>query len=229
MDNLPTYISLVFGITTILTVLLFYKSAKNSKTTLIILLTWLVLQSVIGLSGFYTVTSTMPPRFLFLVLPPLLFIIGLFTTSKGRQYIDCLDVKTLTILHTIRIPIELVLFWLFINKTVPQLMTFEGRNFDILSGLTAPVIFYFGFIKKQIDRKIILLWSFICLGLLINIVVNGILSAPFPFQKFAFDQPNIAVLYFPFVWLPCCVVPLVLLSHLATIRQLLDGQKKNNR
>jgi len=229
MENLPAYISLVFGLTTILTVGLFYRATSNSRKTLLILLAWLTLQAFIGLSGFYTVTDTLPPRFLLLVLPPLFFIIGLFATTKGRQYIDNLDTKTLTVLHIIRIPVELVLFWLFIHQAVPQLMTFEGRNFDILSGLTAPVIFYFAYIRKQLDRKVLLIWNFICLGLLINIVVNGVLSAPFPFQRFAFDQPNIALFHFPFVWLPCCIVPLVLLSHLATIRQLLnDGQKKNN-
>jgi hypothetical protein len=229
MENLPTYISVVFGLTTIMTVGLFYKATSNSKATLLIILGWLTMQTFIGLSGFYTLTDTIPPRFLLLILPPILFIIGLFATSKGKQFLDNLDIKTLTILHIIRIPIEMVLFWLFVNRTVPELMTFEGRNFDILSGLTAPIILYFGFIKKKLDKKIILIWNFICLGLLINIVVNAILSAPFPFQKFAFDQPNIAVLYFPFNWLPSCVVPLVLLSHLATIRQLLnDGKKKNN-
>jgi len=105
-------------------------------------------------------------------------------------------------------------------------MTFEGQNFDILSGLTAPIIFYVGFIKKRIGRKAMLVWNFLCLGLLINIVVIAVLSAPFPFQKLAFDQPNIAVLYFPFVWLPCCIVPLVLFSHVATIRQLLRGENQ---
>ncbi|MES2679278.1 MAG: hypothetical protein V4635_05305 [Bacteroidota bacterium] len=228
MDNLPVYISIVFGLTTILTLGLFYKATNNSKTTLIILLTWLALQTLIGLSEFYTVTDTIPPRFPLLVLPPALLIIGLFATSKGRRFIDSLDLKVLTILHTIRIPVEIVLFWLFVNKTVPELMTFEGRNFDIISGLTAPIIFYFGFIKKRSGRRIILIWNFICLGLLANIVVNAVLSAPFPFQKFAFDQPNIAVLYFPFNWLPSCVVPIVLFSHLVAIRQLINEGKKNN-
>jgi hypothetical protein len=229
MENLPTYISLVFGLTTMLTVGLFYRATNNSKATLIIILIWVSLQAIIGLSGFYKVTDTIPPGFLLLVLPPVLFIVGLFATSNGRQFMDSLDTKTLTILHTVRVPVEIVLFLLFIHKAVPGLMTFEGRNFDILAGLTAPVIFYFGFIRKRLDRKIILMWNFICLGLLLNIVVNAVLSAPFPFQKFAFDQPNIAILYFPFNWLPSCVVPLVLLSHLATIRQLLnDGRNRNN-
>ena len=223
MEHLPAYISIVFGLTTLVTVGLFYKAAHYSKTTLLIIFTWLALQAVIGLSGFYTVTDTIPPRFMLLILPPVLLITLLFTTSKGKQFVDSLDTKSLTILHTIRIPVEIVLFWLFVHKTVPELMTFEGRNFDILSGLTAPFIYYFAFVRNIFDRKIILTWNFICLGLLINIVANSIMSAPFPFQQFAFDQPNVAVLYFPFVWLPCCVVPLVLLSHLAAIRQLLKA------
>ncbi len=224
MQTLPPYIPLMFSLTTLLTVALFYKSANNSKTTVLILFIWLTIQTAIGFSGFYTVTNTIPPRFLILILPPLLLIIGLFSTSKGRQYIYSLDAKMLTILHVIRIPVEIVLYWLFINKTVPQLMTFEGRNFDILSGLTAPIVYYFGYIRKQLSRKVLLIWNFICLGLLFNIVVNAILSVPFPFQKFAFDQPNIAVLYFPFNWLPSLVVPLVLFSHLAIIRQLLNDK-----
>jgi len=221
MNTVPIFVSLFFIITTILTVFLFCRAITNFKTTLIILLIWLVLQSIIALSGFYTVTNAMPPRFMLSVFPALVFIICLFVTPKGRAYLDRLDIKALTILHIVRAPVELVLLWLFIYKAVPQLMTFEGRNFDILSGLTAPVIYYFGFIKQRIGKKGILIWNFICLALLFNIVVNAILSAPFPIQQFGFDQPNIAVLYFPYIWLPCCIVPLVLLAHLATIRQLI--------
>ncbi|MES2587363.1 MAG: hypothetical protein V4622_00200 [Bacteroidota bacterium] len=227
MENLPLYISVIFGLTTLLTVYFFYKASNYSKITLLILLAYLVIQSFIGISGFYTVTNTIPPRFILLFLPPLLLMIGLFVTKKGRKYIDHLDVKPLTILHIIRIPIEIVLFCLFMHKVVPELATFEGRNFDILSGITSPFIYYFGFVKKKLNKNIILLWNFICLGLLINIVTYAVLSAPFPFQQFAFDQPNIAVLYFPFNLLPAIVVPLVLFSHLVVIRRILKGKFKN--
>ena len=92
-----------------------------------------------------------------------------------------------------RIPVELVLFWLFLSKTIPELMTFEGRNFDIIAGITAPFIAYFGLTKTDLSRQIILIWNFICLGLLVNIVVTALFSAPSPIQKFAFEQPNIAI------------------------------------
>jgi hypothetical protein len=228
MNDLPLYIPIIFGLTTLLTVFIFYKASNNSIATLLILLGWLVLQAFVTLSGFYTYVRGTPPRFILLGLPALITIILFFIIPKGRKYIDSLNPATLTLLHTIRVAVELVLFWLYINKTIPQLMTFEGRNFDIISGLTAPLIFYFGFIQKKLSRSVMLIWNVICIGLLINIVVNAILSVPFTFQQFGFEQPNIAVLYFPFTWLPCCVVPLVLFAHLATIRHLLKRKADQN-
>jgi hypothetical protein len=117
--------------------------------------------------------------------------------------------------------VELVLFWLFLNNTVPELMTFTGRNFDILAGITAPSVAYFGLQKSKLSRQIILIWNVLCLGLLLNIIVNALLSAPSPFQQFAFEQPNLALANFPFSWLPTFIVPIVLLGHLVSIRRLL--------
>ncbi len=226
MLPVPAYIVVTFVLTTLLTVLIFAFASSRKKTTLLVLAGWLTFQAVLGMAGFYTVTDTLPPRFLLLVLPPLLLIVLLFVTAGGRNYIDKLDVRNLTLLHTCRIFVELVLYWLFLHKTVPELMTFEGRNLDILSGLSAPVVFYFGYVRKLLSSSLLIAWNLACLVLLFNIVVHAVLSAPSPFQRFAYEQPNIAVLYFPFIWLPCCIVPVVLLSHLVVLRQLIT--RKNN-
>ncbi len=224
MDKLPLYIYLVFGLTVLSAILLFYKATNYSKSFLTIIFIWIVFQTVISLIGFYNIANTIPPRFGLLIIPPLILIIIMFNTKKGKQFIDSLNIKTLTLFHTLRIPVELVLFWLFVNKTVPELMTFEGRNFDILSGISAPIIFYFGFVKKELNKSILLIWNFICLALLLNIAFNAILSLPSLFQQFAFNQPNIAILHFPFVLLPAVLVPLALFSHLVIIRQLLSNK-----
>jgi hypothetical protein len=223
--QLPLYIQIVFILTTLLTIFIFYKAGCCSKTCLVILPLWLLVQAILGYSGFYTLSNTIPPRFAFLALPALLFIAMLFLTAKGRLFADNLSPKMLTLLHVVRIPVEICLYWLFVQKAIPQLMTFEGRNFDIIAGITALPVFYFGYIKNRLGKGVLLTWNFICLGLLLNIVLHAVLSVPSGFQQFAFDQPNIAVLYFPFVWLPCCVVPLVLLAHLVCIRNLLINKK----
>lgn len=237
IDNLPTYISLIFGLTTVATLLLFVWSIRNAsderirkKATPIFigLVIWLIIQAVLTLNNMYNVdTNNFPPKImLFGIFPTILTIILVFATKKGRQFIDSLPLKNTTYLNMVRIPVEIVLFWLFLYKAIPALMTFEGRNFDILAGITAPFIVYFGLTTNQLGQKTMLLWNIICLGLLANIVVIALFSAPSPIQKFAFDQPNIAILNFPFSWLPTCIVPIVLFGHLTSIRQLLNQIKR---
>jgi hypothetical protein len=220
MEHLPLYIPAVFIVTTLLAVLIFYLATRRSNIVLATIIIWLAVQSAIALTGFYTETRTLPPRFLLIVLPPVILIITLFLSRKGRAFIDRLDAGKLVLLHTVRIPVELVLYWLFLHKAVPEIITFEGRNLDILAGLTAPLVYYFGFVRRKIGKTALIAWNIICLGLLANVVTHAVLSVATPFQKFAFDQPNVAVLHFPYVWLPACVVQLVLFSHLAVLRHL---------
>lgn len=232
IENVPIYISLLFGCTTIATLLLFVWTIKNAtnentrksaKFILIISVVWLVIQAVLSWNSVYnTNTDAFPPKIILLgILPIFCLIIVVFSTSRGRQFIDYLPLKNLTYLHVVRIPVELVLYGLFLNKTIPQILTFEGTNFDILAGISAPFLAYFAFEKKKLNLNLVLIWNIISLGLLLNIVVTAMLSAPSPIQKIAFDQPNIAILNFPFCWLPTFIVPVVLLSHLVAIRKLI--------
>ena len=221
MENVPVYISLFFVLTTIFAADMLFKAANYNRLLIIITLIWLILQAFISISGFYTVTSGTPPRFALLLMPPVIFVVILFFSNTGRQTIDIFNLKTLTLLQTVRIPVELTLYWLYLHKAVPQVMTFEGRNFDILCGLTVPLIYYFGYINNRLGKRIILAWNIVCLLLLANIIVLALLSGPFVFQMFGFGQPNIALFYFPFIWLPCFIVPAVLFAHLAAIRKIL--------
>jgi heme/copper-type cytochrome/quinol oxidase subunit 4 len=221
MEHLPIYISIVFVLTTFLTAALLYKATSYSKPVIVATILWLALQAVVSLTGFYTVTTGSPPRFGLLLILPVIFIIILFLTRKGKSAIDGFNAKILTLVHIVRIPVELTLYWLFLHKAVPGIITFEGRNFDILCGLTAPFIYYFGYIKNVLGKSVLIAWNIGCLLLLANVVITAVLSAPFPFQKFGFDQPDIALFYFPFTWLPCFIVPVVLFAHLATLRRLI--------
>ena len=220
MQNVSTIASAVFIAIALLTLFQLYNASGRSKMVLIIIATWMLIQLILGSTGFYSNEFTLPPRFMLMPLPPLIGMIYLFCSIKGRSFIDKLNLKKLTLLHTIRIAVEAVLYYLFTAKAIPEIMTFAGRNFDIIAGITAPVIFYTAFYKTRPARKLLLIWNIISLGLLFNIVIIAMLSVHTPFQQFGFSQPNIAILHFPFNWLPAVVVPIVLFSHLAAIRQL---------
>ena len=232
IENLPGYISITFILTTFLTVGFFLYAVKrtvfetaSAKIISFLIAFWLIFQAILSLGGFYLKTGAVPPRLLMTGVIPTFLLILIYFIFARKSFIEKLPLKTLTLLHIIRIPVEIVLLWLFQEKLVPEVMTFEGRNFDILSGLTVPVIYWLGF-RGKINRPLLIIWNILALGLLINIVTTAILSFPFPLQQMAFDQPNRGVLYFPFIWLPTVVVPLVLFSHLISLWQLLTDSRK---
>ena len=228
MKDLPLIMNIGFITTTLLTFYLFYNVLKKSKSyshlkikISVGLLIWLLAQYFIASSEFYiNNTDSTPPAFLLAFVPTLFFILILFVTKKGKRFIDSLPLLESTYLHVVRIPVELILYGLALYKTIPELMTFAGRNYDILAGISAPFIAYFGITKKLLNRRFLIVWNLISMALLLFIIVNAILSAPFSFQQFAFEQPNIAVFYFPYVWLPAFIVPIVLFCHLVSIRLL---------
>lgn len=232
MENLPISISFFFGIITLVTLFLFCWAVRNSDSEitrsrtgmiLLILMCWLIIQAALALNGVYNKDlHLLPPKIvIFGISPPVFTIILLFNLKKGQLFIDSLPILFITYINTIRIFVEIILYWLFLYKVIPELMTFRGVNFDILAGITALFIAYYGINTLKISTHWILWWNIISLILLVNIVVIAFLSASSPLQKIAFEQPNIAILYFPFSWLPAFIVPIVLLGHLVSIRQLL--------
>lgn len=214
-------ISILFGSTVAFTLVFLYKKLNTSKKFNIALIIWLFIQAFLGIGGFYFDETSIPPRFILLVLPPVIFIVYLFNSSTGKNYLNNLNIKHLILLHVIRIPVEIVLWALYVEKQVPELMTFKGVNFDIFSGISAMLIYIYLLKFPNYKASIILIWNFVCLMLLMVIVGVAILSAPSPFQQLAMEQPNIGVLKFPFNWLPSFIVPVVLFSHLAAIRNTL--------
>lgn len=222
MLDLPVTLPLLMAICAFFTVGGLYRAAAKNKMVLWISGAWLALQGAVSLTGFYHNDYSLPPRFVLLVGPPLIFIAVLFFTERGRKFLDSLHILGLTRLHIVRIPVELCLLLLFRHGQVPIDMTFEGRNFDIISGLSTPVIVWLAFPQNgPVRRWLLVVWNVVCLGLLFNIVGTAIAASPYFAAQFGFSTPNVGVFYFPFVWLPCLIVPVVLLAHLAALWKLL--------
>jgi hypothetical protein len=222
----PIYVSVLFIATTLLTLWLLYRVfAKTSDSMaqkfLVGSVVWLVLQGIVMATGFYLKTDSVPPRFALAVVPAFIVMVYFLTHKSSANFLNQLSLKDLTLVHVCRIPVELGLFWLYQSHEIPQIMTFEGRNFDIVSGLTALPMVWYAFQNNTVKRTPLLVWNIVCLMLVCTIVFIAVLSVPTSIQQFGFEQPNVGVLKFPFGWLPAFIVPAVVFSHLVSIRQLL--------
>jgi|SRR6056297_2895484 len=219
IENLPNWIDLTFIIICLMTLILFhFSNGKPKKLTLLIII-WSIMQSVLANIGFYHITDSIPPRFGLVLIPATLFIIYGLLPKQQRWIFEKRQTKISTFLHSVRLPVEIVLFGLFTYKMIPELMTFEGRNYDIIMGITAPLVGWL-YLKQKLSKGVLLIWNIIGLILVLFILFNGILSSELPFQQFGFDQPNRGINYFPFVLLPATIVPIVIWTHITDIVKL---------
>lgn len=183
---------------------------------------WLCAQMILAYRGFYLASFELPPRMLVAIVPWILLYIGLFAFLWRGHYLQKLSLKTMTHIHVFRLPLELIVFTgLASAGYIPNVMTLHETNFDILAGLTAPLIGYLYFTRKNLSWKGLLVWNIVSLLLLVNITFTAVLSFPYPFQQFGFEQPNVAILHFPFILLPTLLVPIAYFCHLASIHHLL--------
>lgn len=220
IESAPYVISILFMATTLLSIVWFCIAAKSTGFTVLIIL-WTILQTILSLSGVYNNSTAIPPKLvIYGIIPTIIFMILAFSTLKGKAFIDGIPLKTLTYFHSIRIPVEIVLALLFHQGLVAVYMTYEGTNFDILSGITAPIIALIAFRSTIPNKKLLWWWNIICLTLLLNVVITAIFAIPSPFQKLSLHQPNVAVLFFPFSLLPTVIVPMVIFAHLVAFRKL---------
>lgn len=212
-------VSFLFFATSLLSMVFFYIGTGKDKRVLFLSILWMLFIGAIAFTGFFENTSVIPPRFLLVIAGGILLTVYFYRIVNSAK----LNTRYLFAVHTLRVPVEIGLYQLFLEKKVPIFMTFKGWNFDILVGISAILIIgYLMISKNKLSRFFKLWWNGIGIVLLAIIVGIAILSSPLPIQQIAFNQPNVAVLEFPFIFLPAYIVPVVLLSHLLVIRDNLN-------
>src|SRR5881392_1247202 len=113
----------------------------------------------------------------------------------GRRFADRLPFVALIGFHAFRLPLELVMHRAAVAGIMPNVMSFTGYNFDIVTGITALPLAWFVWRRGPV-RPLIALWNITGQILLIIIVVIAFAASPV-FRAFGDDQLNVWVTQFP--------------------------------
>jgi hypothetical protein len=188
------------------------------------LLGWLCCLAFLAQSGFFMRFEVLPPRLALALVPPVLITLYLAGSGRVTQLLSNLPVSWLVGAQVFRVAVEVVLWLLYRDQRVPVQMTFEGLNYDILVGLTAPLVALYLGRNPHRHRTVGVVWNILGLALLFNIVTIAILSTPSPLRFFRNEPANTIVAQWPFIWLPGFVVPIAFMLHVFSLKQLLAGK-----
>ncbi len=195
------------------------RKRKIFTRTIISLVVWMIFISALSIRGFFSDFSGFPPKIGIILIVPLVSILTITFSKTAKEIASHIPVQNIIRLQVFRAFVEILLWMLLIQNLLPVQMSFEGRNFDILAGITAPFIAYL-YAKKNIGKKAAILWNILGLLLLFNIVAIAVLSLPTPFRVFMNEPANTIVARFPIIWLPGFLVPLAYGLHFLSFRQL---------
>jgi hypothetical protein len=186
------------------------------RSMAIALVVWAVFLSAWSLSGMASRFDIFPLNMAPVLVIPFVTIVAFTLSRKTFSILSSIPPKSIAQLQVFRVFVELLLWALFVENLLPVQMTFEGRNWDILSGLSAP----FAAIFLSKSKWGLAIWNLVCLGLLVNIVTLAIVSMPTDLRIFDNEPANTIVAEFPFILLPGMLVPLAYGLSLLSLRQV---------
>lgn len=194
-------------------------SRSTLRTTAILLTAWLLLLGILSARGFFSDFSRVPPRLTIALLTPLPVVLFFTRSRSGKQLLQQIQPQWPIYLQSFRILVEIGLWVLVRNGSLPEQMSFEGRNFDILTGLFAFPVGYYCFVKKTWPPLVALLYNIAGLVLLVNVVAVSALSLPTPLRAFHNGPDSSLITTFPFIYLPGLLVPIAYTLHIFSLRQ----------
>jgi hypothetical protein len=121
-------------------------------------------------------------------------------------------------LQTFRVGVELAFWRLHAEGVAPVQVTFEGRNFDALVGLTAPVVAA-GIAFGWLGPRTTIAWNLFGLAMLFNAIGTVATSTPGPLHLSWTGEPFTAIAAWPVVWIPALLAPIGISLHITSIRQ----------
>lgn len=202
---------------------IFDKKVRNRRMTILIgfLIFWF---------GYLTFLSSqeilfdlnLPPKIPILIFLPLIITTLIFYLFNKNDLVLKAIPKTYPVYYqTFRIFVELILLFTFYKNIIPKTATFEGWNFDILIGITAPFMAYFVFRKPMKSFFLAKAWN--VLGIFMILFVAFIIAT-------GFYQPQIwgsetQLVQFKFVQMPYLLIagflaPSAIFMHFVSLMQL---------
>jgi len=194
--------------------------ARTKAVTLSILGLWFLLALACSVLGVFD-SKHRPPAALgaAAVLPVFAFLIWYRRSNEFRQFIQNVDLRILTLAQTWRVGgiIFLMLYW---RGVLPGAFALSAGWGDVAIGATAPLIAWAIASRRNSSHELFVFWNLFGIADLITAVSLGVLSSATPLGILAGEATTEVMGQFPLSLIPTFLVPLFLIFHLISLRQI---------
>ncbi|MFK7785416.1 MAG: hypothetical protein AB8B56_09885 [Crocinitomicaceae bacterium] len=194
--------------------------SRKFLTASVVMFSWIAYVIVISLTDLLKDLS-LPPKFPLLIFLPLIIGFTLFyRRSRNSAVIKGIPKTWPVYFQSFRIVVELILLYTFYANIIPESATFEGLNFDVLMGVSAPFVAYL-VVRKNGSRAFQYLWNVlgICMVLFVAFIVAssiyfpGIWGSKVPLVSMKFIE-------MPYILLAGFLAPIAIFMHVVSLVQL---------
>lgn len=218
---MPTLFLLLVLVVALATIRGLRRAGVDWTVVLALVITYLAIPALLARAGALDRYDPMPaPAILLLGGLAALTAVLVLMTSVGARLTLGVSLGAVVALQSFRIPVEWMLYRLYVDGMVPVQMTWEGRNLDVVTGVTGLLLGAWLLSGRTVPYAVVLGWNLLGLMLLANIVGTAVLSTPVSFRRFTEGPPNLLPSTFPWIWLPSFLVQVAWGSHLLVFRRL---------
>ena len=194
--------------------------ARNTALAGVGVALWLGAMAALAMSGLLARFDLRPPPMMawFVSIFVLAFVVA--RSELGKRLALGLPLWVLVGFQAFRLPLELVMHQAAEEGIMPSVMSYSGYNFDILSGISALLLFPF---VRNGRAPLWLVKAWNVLGLTLLAIIASVAGAASPvFRAFGEQQVNSWVTQFPYVWMGV-MVAMALFGHLLIVRRLVNA------
>ena len=177
---------------------------------------------MVSLSGVLTRFEMRPPPFLLLIAGALGTALVIAMSAVGARLARAVPLAALVGFQAFRLPLELLMHRAASDGLMPSVMSWDGYNFDIVSGITALALGLV-LLVRSVPRWLLVAWNLLGSVLLAVIAVIAVAASPL-FRAFGDDQLNVWVTRFPYTWM-VVMVAAALFGHVLLARRLRDDAR----
>jgi hypothetical protein len=179
---------------------------------------WVVAVAGVSFSG--VINPLTGPPFPFGLLMASILVLGILVARSevGDRLARGLPLAYLVGFQAFRFPLELAMHRAYSEGVMPLQMSYSGRNFDIVTGITALVLGGV-LMVRPVPKWIVTAWNVLGLALLVNILAVALASTPIV-AYWGPDRLNVFVARMPYTLLPAVMVLAAWAGHLIVFRAL---------